>query len=881
MMRNRLLVIESTEAFRRQVHEVLCAHHEIKLLECGAKVRETIETFQPELILLDFHLADDSAIEVCRTIRREFVDRQIQLLVLGKGLDESQRLELFAAGADDIIDKSISRLELTAKIDVLTRLHSALMRATTAERKLEGYSRELERIVEARSQAIQSTQDIAVFALAKLADSRDTETGEHLVRMRAYTQMIAEQLRVSGPYQDEIDEQFLSNLYRSSPLHDIGKVGISDAILLKPDRLTDEEYNNMKQHVRIGAETLEEAAQCSPSGSFFDMAAQIARYHHERWDGTGYLEGLSRLQIPLAARIVSVADVFDALTSKRIYKDAIDPQTAYEMVCQEKGKQFDPAVVTAFDEVFDKLVSFSADYHHHFMNFSATTQPAVSHYHRSKRQTLTDLIEGETVILIDNGCPTVKLLSGWLQEAGMKLSICREYATAKHLIRDECPMLVIAEWGADVVAGELFFRWLREEYLPRYVYTMVIADQRTMDVVSQTADLGIDDVIAYKISREELLARLNSATRVIELENNLSVVERNDPLTGLATLRYLSDQLKREWIRARNYHLPISCIMVDIDDFSGINDRYGAEAGDKVLQQLATTIADQGRQVDYVCRLERDRILFVLPECAEISAYRVAKRIEMAVDQVRIDIGGREISCTVSMGVAERTNSVPDLDTLIRNAEMALKVAKSSGERHVVCLKHCQETASAMADEDHVRESLEHLTAAEIMTKPVLSVRETDTIASVAKFLLKHEFNSVPVVDMEGCLTGIISEKDLMQAFRKPDAWSRPVSEVMERDVVRFNEHEPCLQIYEFLSQASMRRVIVVKDGRPTGVISRGNCLRYMQSVDANAALGDPAKLANVLDSGVFEVATLNQLREILKTFESNSPSLESSSMEL
>lgn len=862
-MHNRVLVIEGTEVLRSKLREVLSEHHEVHVLEGVERIREKIEEVQPALILLDSHLRDDSSLEVCRTIRREFADRQIQLLVLGQDLDESQRLEMFAAGADNVIDKTIGRLELTAKIDVLMRLHNALMRATSAERKLEGYSRELERIVENRSMAIQSTQDIAVFALAKLADSRDTETGEHLVRMRAYSQMIAEQLRISGPYQEAIDDLFLQDLFRSSPLHDIGKVGISDAILLKPGKLTAEEFNAMKQHVRIGAETLQEAAKSSPSGSFFHMAAEIARYHHERWDGCGYLEGLSGYEIPLAARIVSVADVFDALSSKRVYKDAIRAEVAREMICEGSGTQFDPAIVTAFVETFDKIEAFSAE-QHTVVRFLNGTSGQSTNYHWGKHQAAPEL-SGENAVVINDGSPSMGLIIKWLQSVGMHVGTCTEYAAAKHLIRDDCPMVVISDWAQNQAAAEMFCRWVREERLPRYVYTMVLADQPMLNDPMLAYRLGIDDVISHTISREELLSRINSAGRVIELENHLRTVERNDPLTGLATLRYLNDQLKREWVRARNYHLPISCVVIDVDDFSDINRDYGVEAGDRVLQNLAKTIAVHGRQIDYLCRLDSDRLLLVLPECAEVNAYRIAMRIEMLVDKMVVESHGKQINCTVSMGVAQRNNDVPNLEALIDNAEIALKVAKSSGKGHVVCLGHCQESAGMMAADDQVRDRLEHLAASEIMTSPILTVREADTIAVATQMLIKEGFNSAPVVDEKGYLVGVISEKDLMQAFRLPEAGNTLVSDAMRSDVESFDESDPAIHVYEYLSQAAIRRVIVVKDNRPTGVISRGNCLRWVHQLDVESGLGDPSKLADVLDSGILESATLSQIRDIIK----------------
>jgi putative two-component system response regulator len=217
-------------------------------------------------------------------------------------------------------------------------------------------SHKLSERLQEQSVAILGTQAVAVFALAQLAESRDPETGEHLLRMRAYSQLLAEELSEHVEYAEEISGDFLENFYQSTPLHDIGKVGIPDRILLKPGPLSTSEFQIMKRHTLIGALALERAASQGVHGAFLNMAAEIARCHHERCDGTGYPIGLKGNDIPLAARIVSVADVFDALTMKRVYKDAIDVIEARDYIAQRGETQFDPDVVKAFVNRFEEIV---------------------------------------------------------------------------------------------------------------------------------------------------------------------------------------------------------------------------------------------------------------------------------------------------------------------------------------------------------------------------------------------------------------------------------------------------------------------------------------------------------------------------------------------
>ena len=192
------------------------------------------------------------------------------------------------------------------------------------------------------------TRDVAIFALAKLAESRDPETGAHLERVQLYSRALARRLAAREKYRDRIDAEFIRLIFQTSPLHDIGKVGIPDSVLLKPDRLNQSEFEIMKTHAAIGAETLDAALERYPDAGFLRMARDIAASHHEWWNGQGYPLGLHGEDIPLSGRIVAVADVYDALTSKRIYKGAFTHSVARDLIVKESGSHFDPEVVAAF-----------------------------------------------------------------------------------------------------------------------------------------------------------------------------------------------------------------------------------------------------------------------------------------------------------------------------------------------------------------------------------------------------------------------------------------------------------------------------------------------------------------------------------------------------
>ncbi len=208
---------------------------------------------------------------------------------------------------------------------------------------------------------IKETQSAAIIGFAKLTEYRDKDTGRHLERMREFTRIMAATLRNKPEYKDYITDEYLEDLTLSSILHDVGKVGIEDQLLLKPGKLTESEFSLIKRHVLLGGEALDVVDNKLKKKSFLTMGKEIARYHHERWDGKGYPEGLKGREIPLSARIVAIADVYDALTSKRPYKEAYSHQKAVDIIASERGKQFDPEIVDVFlenNEVFERVRKF-------------------------------------------------------------------------------------------------------------------------------------------------------------------------------------------------------------------------------------------------------------------------------------------------------------------------------------------------------------------------------------------------------------------------------------------------------------------------------------------------------------------------------------------
>jgi len=345
--RKRILIVDDDEAIRRLLKRLLADQYQLAEAPTGEDALEVLPRFGPDLVMLDIMMPGIDGHETCRRIRSSPFGRGIQVMMVSARSSREEQARAYGAGADDYVVKPFDPHELCSRIRLHFRLRGALDTITATGEHPE----------ETHGSGMANVHDVTVAALTKVAEFRDTETGEHLVRMRSYAQILGEELGREGPCADEVDEQFLHDLYRASPLHDIGKVGISDAILLKPGSLTDDEFETMKQHTTIGANILEHVAFGAPGASFLRMAAAVARFHHERFDGGGYPAGLVGTETPLPARIVALADAFDAITSARPYKDPLPADVAREIIERDSGSHFDPVIVEAFLGRFDTVVS--------------------------------------------------------------------------------------------------------------------------------------------------------------------------------------------------------------------------------------------------------------------------------------------------------------------------------------------------------------------------------------------------------------------------------------------------------------------------------------------------------------------------------------------
>jgi len=262
-------------------------------------------------------------------------------------------------GAVDYITKPINSTVLLAR--VRTQLE-----AKQARDILKNQNSFLEAEVAKRMEENNLTQQVSIRALAHLAETRDPETGDHIRRTQGYVRLLAVGLQNRPRFADTLNDNYIDLLARSAPLHDIGKVGIPDHVLLKPGKLTAEEMIIMQRHAKLGSDSIELAErEIEKPLKFLSLAKEIAHWHHEKWDGSGYPDGLAGDDIPVSARLMALADVFDALISKRIYKPAMPYVQARDIIVAERGKHFDPEVVDVFNKSFDEFVAIAKKYQDH------------------------------------------------------------------------------------------------------------------------------------------------------------------------------------------------------------------------------------------------------------------------------------------------------------------------------------------------------------------------------------------------------------------------------------------------------------------------------------------------------------------------------------
>ncbi len=331
----RILIVDDESFYLELLTESLSGQYRISMAQNGEQaLLQAQGSDRPDLILLDVLMPEMDGYEACQRLKGNPMTEEIPVIFLTAMNDVTNEVRGFELGAVDYITKPISLPILHSRV----RTHLALAQQRIA----------LEALVRERTDQIERTKDAVVYSMGALAEARDEETANHVLRTREYVRVLGYALADRLLYQKQLSERTIHLISRAAPLHDIGKVGVPDRVLQKKGGLTDEERELMNQHVIFGRDAIISAEHHVGATSFTALAREIAYSHHEKWDGSGYPLGLKGQEIPLSARMMALADVYDALVSRRYYKAAMAHEEAQSMIFKGRGTHFDPELVDAF-----------------------------------------------------------------------------------------------------------------------------------------------------------------------------------------------------------------------------------------------------------------------------------------------------------------------------------------------------------------------------------------------------------------------------------------------------------------------------------------------------------------------------------------------------
>jgi putative two-component system response regulator len=326
----QILVVDDNLSNLKQINMQLCNSYKMALAKSGAQALQICLSERPDLILLDVQMPEMDGFQTIAKIKENITMRSIPVIFLTANSDVATEVKALGSGAVDFVTKPIEKSILLHRIELHLQMGE--------------YNRSLENTVK-------NLEDGLITSFSDLIECRDGNTGGHVVRTSRYVELLGQELLKKGAVAEELSEKALEMIVRATPLHDVGKIGVSDVILLKPAMLNDEEFALMKQHTKIGADILRHMYLRTPTQHYLQYAIMIAESHHERYDGAGYLCGLKREDIPFCARIMAVADVYDALVDTRVYKRAMTHEDACRIIYAGTETHFDPRVVEAFRSV--------------------------------------------------------------------------------------------------------------------------------------------------------------------------------------------------------------------------------------------------------------------------------------------------------------------------------------------------------------------------------------------------------------------------------------------------------------------------------------------------------------------------------------------------
>ncbi|MDR1611922.1 MAG: response regulator [Planctomycetota bacterium] len=364
MSEGTVLIVEDSVIIRRLIRDqVRKLGYEPREAENGAEALKDMRVKHPDCVILDLMMPVMSGPELLEIMQNDPVMREVPVIVVTALSDMDKIVYCIEHGAADYMPKPFRAQVLRARLSACIDRKKSHDREIALQRQLEQQNAHLEERVKEQVKQITAAQLGTIFAMCKLAESRDFDTGEHLERVREFCSVLATAMRKRpNPEEEPLTGEFLENIRIAAPLHDIGKVAVSDLILQKPGKLTVEEFEMMKKHTTIGYNLLADVDHLHPDNNFIRMGMEIALAHHEKWDGTGYPNGLAGYGIPVSARIMALADVYDALSHQRCYKPALSHEESMTIIGEGRAKHFDPYLTDLFFDLQDKLLDIAVQF---------------------------------------------------------------------------------------------------------------------------------------------------------------------------------------------------------------------------------------------------------------------------------------------------------------------------------------------------------------------------------------------------------------------------------------------------------------------------------------------------------------------------------------
>ena len=434
------------------------------------------------------------------------------------------------------------------------------------------------------------------------------------------------------------------------------------------------------------------------------------------------------------------------------------------------------------------------------------------------------------VLLVDDDPAMRRLISKWLESAGYRVRTAENGREAIVAIEKERPQILLTDWEMPLVDGLALCRWVREQQQTNYIYTILFTVHSSSPDIIRGLDAGADDFCKKPLDRDELMARLRSGSRVIGLEQRLLELAHKDLLTGVLSRGALLEIMDKELARSKRSGNGTSCVMLDIDQLKQINDRHGHGVGDEVLRRVSQVLVANARAGDYIGRSGSEEFCAVLPEANEAGAVQWSQRMRNLIKAIRIPLeGGGQLCVSASFGAAQRREDTHTVEQLVDMAEQAMLVSKRSGRDRVTSFGALS-SHRGEGDQRTPAGLLQNVPASTVMSL-VAPLQADDTLGSASQYFLRFRIGSAPVVDADGKLVGILSEKDVMTTMLRPDWYLLTVANVMQRNVVFYEEDTPAMFIYEFLCRVTIRSVVIVQDGKPTGLVNRGSLLRFFTNL--------------------------------------------------